>query len=117
LSINSIPRSILLTALLVVLIFHTASAQESQTGPTNPQELEVFMDGLLLSQLDSFRIAGAVVSVVKDGEIFFSKGYGYSDVETKQGSFRTEHFLDLDQLLRWLFGQRLCSLSSKDRST
>jgi CubicO group peptidase (beta-lactamase class C family) len=83
LSINSRTRSILLTALLVVLIFHTASAQESQTGPTDPQELEVFMDGLLLSQLDSFRIAGAVVSVVKDGEIFFSKGYGYSDVETQ----------------------------------
>jgi CubicO group peptidase (beta-lactamase class C family) len=34
-------------------------------------------------QLERENIAGAVVLVVKDGAIFFAKGYGYSDVEKK----------------------------------
>ena len=34
-------------------------------------------------QLEREDIAGAVVLVVKDGAIFFAKGYGYSDIEKK----------------------------------
>lgn len=41
------------------------------------------MDGVLSSQLESHQIAGAVVSVVKDGKLIFTKGYGYSDLETQ----------------------------------
>ncbi len=54
------------------------------TGPTDPAELENFLDGLLTAQMEALHIAGATLVVVKDGEIFFTKGYGYADVEKKK---------------------------------
>lgn len=53
-----------------------------------PHELTVddvhtFLDGFVPMQLEREDIGGAVVLVVKDGAIFFAKGYGYSDVEKK----------------------------------
>jgi len=52
-------------------------------GPTDPAEMETFMDGLLKQEMDEHHIAGAAVSVVKDGKLFFTKGYGYADLENK----------------------------------
>jgi CubicO group peptidase (beta-lactamase class C family) len=44
-------------------------------------DVHAFLDGFVPMQLERENIAGAVVLVVKDGAIFFAKGYGYSDVE------------------------------------
>ena len=52
-------------------------------GLKTPEELETFLDGVFVAQMRAQKIAGAVVTVVKDGEIFFTKGYGYADVERK----------------------------------
>ncbi len=49
---------------------------------TDSQELETFMDGVISAQLRAFHIPGAVVTVVKDGELLFTRGYGYADLET-----------------------------------
>lgn len=49
-----------------------------------PPDIEAFLDGFLPMQLERENIAGAVVSVVKDGKIIFAKGYGYADVEKKK---------------------------------
>lgn len=49
-------------------------------GPTDGRELEAFMDGYFAQQLESYKIPGATVSVVKDGEVLFTKGYGQADV-------------------------------------
>jgi CubicO group peptidase (beta-lactamase class C family) len=59
------------------------------TQPSPPPELtkadfETFLDALIPSQLRNRNIAGAVVSVVKDGQVLFQKGYGYADVEDKK---------------------------------
>lgn len=50
-------------------------------GPTDPAELEAFLDNLLAQEMEEHHIAGAAVSVVKDGKLFFAKGYGYADLE------------------------------------
>ena len=55
----------------------------SQQGPTDPQELEAFLDGVFAEQMDVNNIPGATVVVVKDGELFFTKGYGYVDLEER----------------------------------
>lgn len=52
-------------------------------GLTNPQELESFLDNFFAQQMPKEHVPGAVFSLVKDGKIFFSKGYGYADLETK----------------------------------
>jgi CubicO group peptidase (beta-lactamase class C family) len=48
-----------------------------------PGDLGTFLDGVMPLQLQREDIAGAVISVVKDGKLLFSKGYGYSDVAKK----------------------------------
>jgi CubicO group peptidase (beta-lactamase class C family) len=43
--------------------------------------LESFVDGIILSQLSIRDVPGITVSIVNDGEMIFSKGYGFVDVE------------------------------------
>jgi CubicO group peptidase (beta-lactamase class C family) len=52
-------------------------------GPSDPQELEAFLDGVFAAQMQAYNIPGATVAVVKDGELFFAKGYGYADLEKR----------------------------------
>jgi len=65
----------------------TEAAPAAASPPSTPEltaaDLSAFFDGILPQQLDRENIAGATVSVVKDGKILFAKGYGYSDVATK----------------------------------
>src|ERR1700730_9988885 len=51
--------------------------------PLIAEDLSAFMDGFLPQQLEQADIAGAVVAVVKDGQLLFARGYGYSDYEKK----------------------------------
>src|SRR4051794_23219846 len=44
-------------------------------------DLESWLDGFIPYAIDTGNIAGGVITVVKDGEVVFAKGYGYSDVE------------------------------------
>ena len=48
------------------------------------QDLEAFLDGIVLLQLERDDIAGATIAVVKDGKLLFAKGYGYADYEKKK---------------------------------
>jgi CubicO group peptidase (beta-lactamase class C family) len=48
------------------------------------EDVEAFLDGLVPLQIQRESIAGAVVSVVKDGAVLLAKGYGYADVEKKK---------------------------------
>ena len=62
----------------------SVAAQLAQTDRlADPQELAAFFDGLMAACMDSQHIAGAAVVVVKNGEIFLSKGYGYADLAKK----------------------------------
>ena len=62
-----------------------APAQTPQTRPElTRSDMEAFFDGFLPIQLQRDNIAGAVVLVVKDGQVLFAKGYGYSDVKAKK---------------------------------
>jgi CubicO group peptidase (beta-lactamase class C family) len=47
-------------------------------------DVEAFLDGIVPLQLKEHDIAGATVSVVKDGKLLFARGYGYADVEKKK---------------------------------
>src|SRR5881409_3336116 len=62
----------------------TVAAQPSPAPLFTRQDFETFLDALIPSQLQNRDIAGAVVSVVKDGQVLFAKGYGYADVAAKK---------------------------------
>ena len=86
-----------LTSLVVLVVATAAHAQappesEMQTparagtplaaGPRDPAEIGPFMDGLMAGTMKEKTIAGATVSVVRDGRIVFARGYGYADLDT-----------------------------------
>lgn len=93
----AISLTIILTLLPVLSIVVPAMAQQirissgrngytapSQTqGPTDPAEMEAFLDDLFTQDMEKYHIPGAAISVVKDGKLFFAKGYGYADLENK----------------------------------
>jgi CubicO group peptidase (beta-lactamase class C family) len=56
----------------------------AETHELNKADLEPFFDGLIPAQLRSRNMAGAVVSVVKDGQLLLAKGYGYADFKNKK---------------------------------
>jgi CubicO group peptidase (beta-lactamase class C family) len=68
--------------LLCILNFSTKEILASE--PNDPEEFETFLDEYLAEKMEEFHISGAVFTLVKDGEVFFSKGYGYSNLETKK---------------------------------
>ena len=59
-----------------------AAALES-VGPSDPLELEAFIDGMMAAHMPSRKIPAATIAVVKVGELFFAKGYGFADREMK----------------------------------
>jgi CubicO group peptidase (beta-lactamase class C family) len=91
----ALSMTIMLTLAILLSIVGSAMAQEIRVAPgrniptapsqgqgvTDPAEIESFLDELLGSQMEEYHIAGAAVSVVKDGKLFFAKGYGYADLE------------------------------------
>ncbi|HKP29002.1 MAG TPA: serine hydrolase domain-containing protein [Gemmatimonadales bacterium] len=70
------------------------SDSTARRGPSNPAEIEAFVDGMMLVQLRTGHAAGATVAVVRDGKLLFEKGYGYADlvqrtpVDAEQTLFR-----------------------------
>jgi CubicO group peptidase (beta-lactamase class C family) len=48
-------------------------------GLRDRAELEAFLDGMMEANLGDKHVAGATVAVVKDGALFFAKGYGWAD--------------------------------------
>ena len=72
----------------------TAPAPEAQAQPTTTpaptqgkaltaEDVDAWLDGYLPYALAKGDLAGAVVAVVKDGQILTQRGFGYADVEKK----------------------------------
>jgi CubicO group peptidase (beta-lactamase class C family) len=95
---NTLPKlkkSMMMVLTLVILLLCAApvmakenkvdvpAAPSQGQGPSNPAEMEAFLDALMTKDMEEYRIPGAAVSVVKDGRLFFAKGYGYADLENK----------------------------------
>jgi CubicO group peptidase (beta-lactamase class C family) len=73
--------------ILISALFPLTSPAQERTdsqGPTDPAELEAFIDGIMAVQLQANHVAGATIAVVKDGNLFFAKGYGFADLKNKK---------------------------------
>jgi CubicO group peptidase (beta-lactamase class C family) len=62
----------------------TPPVPASSSAELSAKDLDAFLDGVMPLQLKREDVAGAVVVIVKDGSILFSKGYGYADVAKKK---------------------------------
>jgi len=73
----------ILTIGLLLIFCIPANAQTPSIGPSDPDELSAFLDGVMVISMESNHVPGTVVVVVKEGEVFFAKGYGFADLENK----------------------------------
>ena len=100
-SISSIAA--LLCALLVATPARSVPAVPG-AAPLTSTDVEAWLDGLMPYALERGDIAGAVVVVVKDGQILAEKGYGYADV-AKHVPVDPEHTLfrpgSVSKLFTW----------------
>lgn len=55
----------------------------SQVRELDKMEFENFIDGVIESRMATHNVVGVMVSLVKDGQLFFAKGYGMADKEQK----------------------------------
>jgi CubicO group peptidase (beta-lactamase class C family) len=70
----------LLAGLLAFSLPVHAEEAAAAARPLERADLEAWLDGMVPATLAKDDIAGAVITVVKDGQVLFQKGYGYSDV-------------------------------------
>jgi CubicO group peptidase (beta-lactamase class C family) len=67
---------------VAVGLFAQVSKEKAALAPTHEltaADVDAFLEGMMPAQLEREDVAGAVVAVVKDGQVLFAKGYGYSD--------------------------------------
>jgi CubicO group peptidase (beta-lactamase class C family) len=57
-----------------------AQGLEALSHPLNAADAESWLDGYMPYALHTGDVAGAVVVIVKDGQVLLEKGYGYADV-------------------------------------
>ena len=66
----------------------TTSATTTLEVPSSPQltraDVEAWLDGFMTFALERGDIPGAVVVIVKDGQVLLEKGYGFADVEKRK---------------------------------
>ena len=76
--------SLSLRCAAALLTFFASTAAQSEASATAPQltrpDLEAWLDGYVPYTIAQSDVAGAVVVVVKDGQVLLQKGYGYRDV-------------------------------------
>lgn len=60
------------------------SAGNTRTRRETEPPFEAFFDDILPEQLSKHNLAGATVSVVADGAVQLTKGYGYADVDARE---------------------------------
>ncbi len=58
-------------------------AVSTPAHPLTAPDLEAWLDGLVPTALNTAQTPGAVVVVVKDGQVLLEKGYGYADYEKR----------------------------------
>lgn len=68
-------------AMTFLLSVNVAFAAE--TDKDDKERFEQTFDDFMKEALQKHNVPGVTLSVVKDGEIYFNKGYGFSDIENK----------------------------------
>lgn len=79
-------RAVVIVLMITAILATTGapafgSAQPGQHELRDPHELAEFLNPIVTNHMTKHNIPGAVVVVVKDGEILLKRGYGYANLE------------------------------------
>ena len=81
----SVPPATATTAPLAPQTTSPAAAIEVPVGPQLTRaDAEAWLDGFMPFALERGNIPGAIVVIVKDGQVLLQKGYGFADVEKRK---------------------------------
>jgi CubicO group peptidase (beta-lactamase class C family) len=83
--LKSAPKNVALIILSVLLIL-LCSANPAFSGEqvvVKPESLDAFFDSFFYRLIDENELPGAVIVVVQNSELVFSRGYGYADLKDK----------------------------------
>lgn len=91
--------------LLGAVLFAAMTPLRAEPAPALTQtDLETWLDGYMPYALKSGDVAGAIVVVVKDGQVLLERGYGYADLE-KRTPIDPQHTLlrpgSISKLFTW----------------
>lgn len=80
---NNKTKLIRMLVVLLICITFTISTIKVVFSENNikADDLKVYMDRLISLQQKNYHLPGAVVVLVKDGEVILSEGYGYANIE------------------------------------
>lgn len=80
---HSILKCLALVLISTVVLGVSNNSHSAPPPPINKQNVEDFFDIAFETQKLEHELVGATVAVVKDGEVFLVKGYGFSDLEKR----------------------------------
>ena len=73
----------ILVTLIFILMPYIEVKATTKSESIDIKEVEKFTDDFFSENMDKYNVPGVAIAFVKDGEVSFMKGYGYSDVENK----------------------------------
>ncbi len=74
---------LIVLGLLVVSALPVRAGDPPGGGP-DPADLTAFADGFFAAWVDRLRVPGAVLVLVRDGQVVLARGYGYADLELRR---------------------------------
>ncbi|MEM7116884.1 MAG: serine hydrolase domain-containing protein [Chloroflexota bacterium] len=77
-------KKFILLLLLSTILFTTTAVSAQTPSLSDPAELATFLDPRIQEAMDEASIPGAIVVIVKDGQILFNEGYGVANLKTGQ---------------------------------
>lgn len=80
---SKIARQVLVFITAFILCFSNSITVFAEPNFKDKENLQSFMDTTFQKKMKEQHVPGAVITVVKDGQVIFSKGYGYADLENK----------------------------------
>ncbi len=117
--------SVFLVLALVIGQLIPAYAEENSVLKTEKDDLfdkaietgtlETFVSSQLEEQMKTYQVPGAVVVIVKDGKIVFSKGYGYSNLEKKIPMSPNQTKLRIASITKLFTATAIMQLVEKDQ--
>lgn len=112
-----------LIGIMSFLFFPERVFSQENIGPIflseqhDPIEMEAFLDGVIQTHMKDKHIAGAVLSVVKDGQVMIKKGYGYVDLYDRKPA-DPDHSLfrigSISKLFTWISVMQLVEQGKLD---
>jgi CubicO group peptidase (beta-lactamase class C family) len=69
---------------LILLFLRVNASAEAPASLDDRAALEAWLDGTMNAMLEAHHCAGAVVAVVRNGQVALTKGYGYADLKTRK---------------------------------